>query len=189
MRRSLVSATSAKGPTAEVTILESDFRFAYDSRHRLTQTKKAHQRLSLRHCADGDVVPGDPCVAACSPSMRASVTSIISMAPSRFTVPPGTAYGEVHEEWLECLGVVHQLGPAGLPLANHTDGPLLVWSFVALEVRLLEDELATRAERYEPGRARRKDFFHQPCFCFRPYHKNLCQHRDHLWINRPNSDV
>ena len=38
-------------------------------------------------------------------------------------------------------------------------------SFLAPEVQLLEDKLA---ERYEAGCAGRKDFVHQPYFCFRP---------------------
>ena len=75
-------------------------------------------------------------------------------------------------------------------LPHYFDGLLFPWSFVALEARFLGDELATRAERYERRRARRKYVFHQPSFCFRPHHKNLCQHRDHLWIKeQPKSDA
>src|SRR5262249_14953720 len=68
-----------------------------------------------------------------------------------------------------------------LLLPEHFHKPLFARSFLGLEVRFLEGELRPRTERYELGRTRRKDFFHQPCFCFRPHHKNLCQHRDHLF--------
>ena len=56
-------------------------------------------------------------------------------------------HGEVHEGRLERRVAVHQFQPSDLLLPDHSDGPLFAWNLLALEVRFLEDELATRAER------------------------------------------
>jgi len=74
-------------------------------------------------------------------------------------------------------------------LPDHSDRPLFTWSFVALEVRLFKGELALWTERYEARRARRQDVLYLPCLCFHPHHKNLCQHRDHRFWIKPNSDA
>ena len=64
----------------------------------------------------------------------------------------------MHAERLERLARGHQIHPPLFFLANHSDGPLLVWSFLALKAHFLEGELGPRNEGYEAGGARRENF-------------------------------
>ena len=64
----------------------------------------------------------------------------------------------MHAERLERLARGHQIHPPLFFLANHSDRPLLVWSFLALKAHFLEGELGPRNEGYEAGGARREDF-------------------------------
>jgi hypothetical protein len=109
------------------------------------------------------------------PQSRNAGNRCVVLGASTETVRP-VSYNRMHSAWAPFTNS----DPPLFSYPNTPDTRLFPWGFCLFGVSVLEGELGPRTERYEPGRTRRKDFFHQPCFCFRPHHKNLCQHRDHL---------